>query len=477
MNILFVTSEIAPWVKTGGLGDVSAALPLALRAQGVDVRVLVPRYPALAEAFPEATESARLAEPGGLLPPATILATTSAEGLPLYLLDCPELFMRQGNPYLGPEGLDWLDNHLRFGLLSRAAAWCVGDAAPLGLRFDVLHCNDWQSALAPAYLHYGGPHGAGTLMTIHNLSFQGLFGRQTLQELGLPADAWQMQGVEFYGHLSFMKSGLQFADLITTVSPTYAREIQTPAQGYGLDGLLRHRTQNVHGILNGIDGEWNPACDPHLVAAYDSEHLEVKLINRKALRIEMGLEIAEDQPLLAMVSRLTEQKGVDLVLAIVETLLAQPAQLVVLGSGMRSLETALRHLAERYPGRVAVRLGFDEALAHRIEAGADIFLMPSRFEPCGLNQMYSLRYGTPPVVRATGGLADTVQDEVNGFSFAEPSAQAFLAAVQRACAAWHDGARWRQIQLAGMSCDYGWQAPARRYAELYQKIIERRASC
>jgi len=476
MNILFVTSEITPWVKTGGLGDVSAALPMALRAIDLDVRVMVPRYPALAEAFPHAREIARLRELGGMLPAVTLFEATSGDGLPLYLVDCPDYFLRQGNPYLGPEGLDWLDNHLRFGLLSRVAAWCCGDDAPLDIAFDVLHCNDWQTALAPAFLHYGGERRTARLMTIHNLSFQGLFGRHALAELGLPAHAWQMNGVEFYGHLSFMKAGVQFADVITTVSPTYAREILTPALGYGLDGLLRHRANDVHGILNGIDGDWNPASDPHLVAAYDSDHLEVKAINRKALRIEMGLTAGEIQPLFAIVSRLTEQKGIDLVLAIAETLLALPAQLVVLGSGARSFENAFRHLAERHPGQVAVRIGFDEALAHRIEAGADIFLMPSRFEPCGLNQMYSLCYGTPPVVRATGGLADTVRDEENGFVFEEASAQALLAAVHRACTAWHDGARWRQIQLAGMNADYGWPAPARRYAELYRQIADRRRS-
>ncbi len=479
MKVLFATSEIAPWVKTGGLGDVAAALPPALRAQGLDVRVLVPAYPALRAAFPQAREIARPHWLGGLLPTAALLQATTPDGTPLLLLDFPPYFAREGNPYLGPEGGDWLDNHLRFGLLSRVAAWIGSEASTLDWRPDVVHCNDWQTALAPAYLHYLQNGTAKTLVTVHNLAFQGLFDHASLFELGLPDTAWGLDGVEYYGYLSFLKAGLRLADAITTVSPTYAREIQTDAEGMGMAGLLRHRTDALTGILNGIDtAAWNPATDSRLTKPfkhYDATRLAAKAGNKMALQKQMGLAVDASLPLLGVVSRLTHQKGLDLLADIAVNLLALPVQLAVLGNGEHSLENAFRALARNHPGQCAVDIGFSETQAHRIEAGADIFLMPSRFEPCGLNQMYSLRYGTPPVVRATGGLADTVIDAAdaergNGFVFAEPTAEALYAAIGRAVAAWHDQARWRRLQENGMAGDFSWAAPARRYAELYARL-------
>ena len=469
-RVLFVTSEIAPWQKTGGLGDISAALPTALAAAGVDVRVLIPAYPALRLAFPEARVIAEIAPPGGRLPGARILEAATAEGVPLLLLDCPACFDRPGGPYQTPQGRDWPDNPLRFGLLSRIAALLASSTSPLPWRPDILHCNDWQSGLGPAYLHYlHGDDDVATVMTIHNLAFQGLFPAQILSELGLPKAAFVFDGVEFYGHLSFLKAGLQFADRITTVSPTYAQEIQQAELGFGLEGLLRYRSADLTGILNGVEASWNPASDTLLAQRYDARHLARKEANRQTLRTELGLADDAASPLLAVVSRLTHQKGMDLVLAIADELFAESAQLAVLGNGERAFETAFRTLAARHPGRIAAVIGFNERLAHRIEAGADIFLMPSRFEPCGLTQLYSLRYGTPPVVRATGGLADTVVDctpqtlssgSANGFTFEAPDAASLLAASRRAIAAWQQRKLWRRLQKNGMAADFSWAKAA-----------------
>jgi len=477
LNVLFVASEIAPWVKTGGLGDVAAALPEALRVAGADVRVLVPAYPALKAAFPAAPLLATLPS-GNAFHGAALRAVHTAQGMPLYLLECDACFDRSGNPYLGPGGRDWPDNALRFGLLARIAALLAGTASPLAWRPDVLHCNDWQTALAPAYLHYL-PHGgarAATVVTIHNLAFQGLFSRDLLPALNLPEHAWAIDGVEYHGHLSFLKAGLQFADAITTVSPAYAQEIQTEAGGMGMNGLLRHRAEHLRGILNGIDTvQWNPAADPVLAKPYDARRLAAKVANTVALRAELGLADAPKMPLLGIISRFTEQKGLDLVAGIAVELAALPVQLAVLGSGERSIEQTFRTIAAQRPQQFAVRIGFDERLAHRIEAGADIFLMPSRFEPCGLNQMYSLRYGTPPIVRATGGLTDTVIDAAeadgNGFVFSETTPEALLAAIRRAAMLWRDTPRWRKLQRRGMQADFGWGPAAQRYIDLYQSLL------
>jgi starch synthase len=487
IRVLFATSEIGPWVKTGGLGDVSAALPAALRRAGVDVRVLVPRYPALGRAFPDAPVVAELPGLGGALPPSQLSQAALSDGTPLLLLDCPALYDRPGNPYLGSDGRDQHDNAVRFGLLSRVAALFGAGDSPLPWQAQVIHCNDWQTALAPSYLNYrsSSVSRAATLVGIHNLAFQGLFGRHTLAELGLPQQAWAIDGVEFHGHLSFLKGGLQHADWITTVSPNYAREIQVDVEGMGLAGLLRWRSDRLTGILNGIDTDvWNPGDDAHLTACYDVDQLERKAANKSALQQQLGLDRRDDLPLLGVVSRLTWQKGIDLLPLIEAELIDLPVQLAVLGSGETELERALTRMSGRHPGQIAVRIGFEEALAHCIEAGADSFLMPSRFEPCGLNQMYSMRYGTPPIVRNTGGLADTVVDcdpasvdkgktkSANGFVFRDASADALLAAIRRAAAAWRKPALWRQLQRNGMLQDWGWARPASRYAELYRKLVK-----
>jgi len=476
MKILFATSEIAPWVKTGGLGDVAAALPGALRALGHDVRVLVPAYPALLQAFPGAGEIARPHWLGGLLPTPGLRQAVAPDGTPLLLLDYGHYFDRGGNPYLGPEGRDWLDNHLRFGLLSRVAAWLGSDDSTLAWVPDIVHCNDWQTGLAPAYLAYRPGQRARSLLTIHNLAFQGLFDHAALFELGLPDAAWRFDSVEYYGHLSFLKAGIQHADAITTVSPTYAREIQTDEEGMGMAGLLRHRADTLSGILNGIDTRaWAPARDRHIPRHYGPRRLEDKAANKAALQAETGLDARPDLPLFGVVGRLTEQKGLDLLLEVAEQVLELPAQIVVLGSGSPWLEHAWAAFAHRHPGRCAVRVGFDEGFAHRIEAGSDIFVMPSRFEPCGLNQMYSLRYGTPPVVRGTGGLADTVIDAAderhgNGFVFGPATAEALFEALRRAADAYQDPSRWRRLQRQGMARDSSWTESAGQYADLYRRL-------
>ncbi|MFZ5508613.1 MAG: glycogen synthase GlgA [Pseudomonadota bacterium] len=510
LRVLFVTPELAPWVKSGGLGDVAHALPHALRRIGIDVRVLTPAYPALLRAFPDARPAADL-ELGAALGSATVLETVTADGLPLLLLHSPRFYQRGGNAYQDERGTDWGDNHLRFGALSRAAALLAAapgrdpETSPQGSttlpslawgggaggegrpwRPRVVHCNDWPCGLAPAYLRYAGQAPAASVMTVHNLAFQGNFPPATLGGLGLPSQAFAIDGVEFYGQVSFLKAGLQLADRITTVSPTYAEEIQSAEHGCGLDGLLRYRRDRLTGILNGIDTErWNPATDPFLARRYDAASLEHKADNKRALQLRMGLPPDGSLPLLGCVARITHQKGLDLLPEIAAELAALPVQLALLGQGEPALEARLLQMAHDYPQRFAVMLGYDEPLAHLIEGGADAFLMPSRFEPCGLNQMYSLRYGTPPVVRATGGLADTVADcnpltlaagSANGFTFREPTSAALLAAVRRAVDAWHQPALWRRLQENGMARDFGWTDAARRYRAVYVQATTKAAA-
>lgn len=482
MRILFAASEIAPWVKTGGLGDVAAALPAALASLGAEVRILVPRYPALREAHPAAQPLTRLAGLGGAYPAADLYEASLGERLALWLIECRDYYDRLGNPYLGPEGRDWLDNYLRFGLLSRIAARLASPASPLSWRPDILLANDWQAGLAPYYLRFYEPAGgARSLLAIHNLAFQGVFPPQYLDDLGLFARDWHIDGVEYYGQISFLKAGIRHADKLVTVSPTYAKEITTEAGGMGMGGLLAARRDDLVGIVNGIDTTvWNPARDVFLDHRYERSCLSEKEKNKEALRAELGLARREEAPLIGIVSRLTYQKGHDLVAQIGEAIVELPAQLVVLGTGDAAIEVAFRAMALRHPANIAVVIGYDERLAHRIEAGADLFLMPSRFEPCGLNQLYSLAYGTPPIVTATGGLADTVIDatpenlvagRANGFVCGMAAPTAILAAVERAVRLWRtEPATFRQLQETGMAGDYGWETPARHYLALCEKL-------
>lgn len=478
-RILFATSECSPIVKTGGLADVAGALPAALRAAGCDVRVLLPGYPAALRALGPLQEAGRVDAFAGL-PAVRIMAATLDNGVPVLAVDAPELFEREGGPYGDAEGRDWPDNARRFGLFCRVAALLASRATPLPWRADVLHANDWQAGLAPAYLALSPGQDARSVVTIHNLAFQGIFDPATMSLLGLPESAFSMYGVEYYGRLSFMKAALYYADAITTVSPTYAREIQSPPLGMGFEGLLAGRRDRLRGILNGIDTEiWNPRTDPHLAAPYDAGSLERKAESKRALQARFGLPQREDVPLLGCVTRLTHQKGVDVIAALVDEIVAAPAQLVVVGTGERAEEDAFRAIAHRHRDSVGVFIGFDEGLAHRVEAGADAFLMPSRFEPCGMNQMYSQRYGTPPVVHATGGLVDSVVDTrpetladgtASGFVFNGVDRDSLSAAVRRALNVWRDRSAWRRIQRNGMTRDFSWDAAAREYASLYRSL-------
>ena len=465
MRALFVTPECAPLTKTGGLGDVSGALPSAMRAQGVDVRTFLPAYREVRAAMPQAREVAR----------ANLLQhdVRFLEAGDCLFLDCPPLYDRPGGPYQDENGEDWADNPLRFGVLSRAAALLGTPASPLEWRPEIVHCNDWPTALAPVYLHSERDR-AATVMTVHNLAFQGLFDPSWLPRLELPAAVFSIEGIEFYGRLSFLKGGLVFADGITTVSPTYSREIQGEELGCGLDGLLRSRRDVLRGIVNGIDTEaWNPMTDERIAERYSWTSLEKKAANKAALQRRLNLAEDPSVPLLGAVCRFTHQKGVDLIAAAAEDIVSLPAQLCLLGRGDRELEHVLAAIAARHPQSIATAIGFNEDLAHLIEAGADIFLMPSRFEPCGLNQMYSQRYGTPPVVRATGGLADTVADGETGFLFDRAESEALLDAVRRGVAAYRDERRWREIQRRGMARDFSWSGPARLYADLYARHASR----
>ena len=451
MRVLFVTPECAPLTKTGGLGDVSAALPAALRALGHDVRILIPGYPAVLAACPAARRVHSLSSPG------FDAAVLEWDGF--LILDCAPLYRRDGGPYQDASGADWPDNPLRFGLLARAAA-LVARSLPA----DVVHANDWPAGLVPIFLKKEIP----CVLTVHNLAFQGNFDAGWVQKLGLPPACFTMEGAEFHGQLSFLKAGLAYADAITTVSPTYAREIQGAELGCGMDGLLRHRAAALTGILNGIDTDlWDPSRDEKIKERYSASSLEKKLANKSELQRLLGLEARADVPLFGVVSRLTHQKGADLVAAVAPALVALPAQLAVLGAGMREHEEMFLKLKSK---SIGVQIGFDEGLAHLIEAGADFFLMPSRYEPCGLNQMYSQRYGTPPVARATGGLADTIADGETGLLFERAEPGALLDAVRRAATLWRDELRRLAMQRAGMARDFGWARSARRYAALYARL-------
>lgn len=484
LQVLFITPEVYPLCKTGGLGDVSAALPAALRELKIDVRLLLPGYPTVLSGLKYKRKVA-VFDDLPHFPPATLLSAklqiNALASVPVYIVDCPALYKRDGGPYQNTAGQDWPDNAVRFGLLSKIGAILASDASPLTWQPAIAHCNDWQSGLTPAYLHFYPGKKAVTLMTIHNLAFQGCFPPQTITPLGLPASSFDVNGVEYHGNVSFMKAGLYYADRITTVSPSYAREIQQAPLGFGLQGLLATRSKDIYGIVNGIDmTEWDPTIDPHLSKHYSSKRLAAKKINKRALQQALGLEVDDDILLFAAVSRFGEQKGHDLMLQVAPRLVQMPAQLALLGSGDETLEKSLTRLAEDYPGKIAVRIGYDEPLSHLIEAGADCFLMPSRFEPCGLNQMYSQRYGTPPLVHATGGLIDTVVDctpatladgSASGFQFLDMTPKALFEAMRRVAVTYRDKALWQQLQKNGMRKDFSWQASAMAYRDIYQSLV------
>ena len=473
-RLLFVASEVYPLVKTGGLADVAGSLPAVLQGEGMDVRILLPAYRDILDKIGPLPEVASLELAGEEI--AVVETTLPGTTVTTWLLLHESFSKRGGNPYHDESGDPWADNAERFMRLSRlAAAIALGDS-PLDWAADILHCNDWHPgpAIALAHLAEQRPR---TVFTIHNLAHMGMFDRATFDRLQLPEHLWSGDGLEFYDQLCFIKGGLAYADWVTTVSPTYAEEICHPPGGMGLEGLLSHRRDHLVGILNGIDESvWNPETDPLLVENYSADNLAGKLANKRALQKELGLKCSDEVPLFGFVGRLVEQKGLDLLLPLLEELLQAPAQLVVLGTGEPRLERALSELVVQNQGSAAVILAYNETMAHRIEASADVFLMPSLFEPCGLNQMYSLRYGTLPLVRAVGGLADTVTDAseenlangcASGFMFAQPEAEALRRALLRVLQLWQDKDSWRLAQATAMAQDFSWQRSAQQYIELY----------
>ncbi len=479
MRILHVAAEIYPLVKTGGLADVVAALPPALAKRGLDVRVLLPGFPGILDGMVDLKPLLRIGPLFGAAVVTFCIGRLPDSGLPAYVIDAPFLFRRDGNPYVGPDGQDWNDNHRRFALLAWAAAHLASAEIDPEWRPDIVHAHDWHAGLVPVYIAQNPALHTATVLTVHNLAFRGIFPLDSNAELGLPARKLTPLGVEFHGKISFMKAGLVYSNRITTVSPTYAREIRTAEFGCGLEGVLRDRGGELSGILNGVDyGVWKPD-DPLIAKPYSAENLKGKKACKLALQTELGLAKTADRPLFAVVSRLTSQKGMDLLLAALPELLREGAQLAVLGSGDGDLEAGFKYAAAANPETVAVRIGYDEALSHRFMAGADVLLVPSRFEPCGLTQLYALRYGTLPLVRRVGGLADTVidattdnlaADRATGFVFGEATRLALGARISEASALYRDPEVWRRVQRRGMLQDFSWDDSAANYEALYRSL-------
>lgn len=479
MKNLHVASEIFPLVKTGGLADVVAALPPALAKRGVDARILLPGFPGILAGMESLTPVCVIGPVFGAATVKLLSGRLPDSGLPAYVIDAPFLYRRPGNPYLGPDGKDWADNHRRFALLGWAAAHLASGELDAGWAPDVIHAHDWHAGLAAAYLRQNPVLDTSTIFTIHNMAFRGIFPMECHYELGLPMSAMTPLGMEFHGSLSFMKAGLVYSDKITTVSPTYANEICTAEFGCGLEGVMRDRGQDLSGILNGVDyAVWRPD-DPLIAKPYSADNLKGKQAVKQELQAEFKLDRAAKGPLFGVVSRLTAQKGMDLLLAALPELLQEGGQLVVLGAGDADLETGFRDAAAAHPGQVAIYLGYDEAMSHRIIAGVDILLVPSRFEPCGLTQLYALRYGTLPLVRQVGGLADTVVDVspenlqvgcATGFVFGEASRHALGARIREASAFYRDAPAWKRVQRCAMKQDFSWDDAAMNYEALYRSL-------
>jgi starch synthase len=482
MRVLYITAELYPWVKSGGLGDVAAALPPALIAEGINVRLLLPGFRGFLDAFPSITDITRLTTPFAGERVRVGLARLPGSDRLAYLVDHPAFYDRPGNPYASPEGSDWPDNHRRFGLFGWVAAELARGADP-GWRPDILHGHDWHTGLAPAYLAARPPieERVPTVFTVHNLAYRGPFPGAVFPELALPPDFFSIDGVEFFGMVSFIKAGLFYSDRLTTVSPTYAREIQTPAFGWGLDGLLRARASVLTGILNGVDTRvWDPGHDAIVPQFYGKEDAtNGKEVAKAALQHRLGLEPVESALLFGVVSRLTPQKGLDLVLAGLPDLVAHNRQLVLLGSGDDGLEQTFVSAAEQYRQSVGVVIGYDENLAHLIYAGSDVILVPSRFEPCGLTQLYALRYGALPLVRRVGGLADTVVDATatnlaagvaTGFVFDDDNPSSLMSAIGRATALFRERGIWQGMMRQAMTSDFSWTTAARQYVAIYRTL-------
>ncbi len=474
MQVLSVASEVYPLIKTGGLADVAGALPATLAKQGVTMRTLMPGYPAVMAALEKPASFHSFAK---LMGGTATLLVGKAQGLDVFVLDAPHLFDRKGNPYLGPDGKDWPDNAQRFAALSQVAAQLA--RGELGnYKADVLHLHDWQSALAAVYVKYNG--GPKSVMTVHNIAFKGEFPAAYFNILDLPPQAFAIDGVEFYGNLSFLKGGLACANAITTVSPTYASEICTADYGMGLEGLLQSRRASLSGIVNGIDIDvWNPATDKALAANYSAADISNRISNKRAIEKRFNLEPG-DGIIHGVVSRLTWQKGLDIFASLLDWLVGTGARLALIGTGEAAIEAAVMDAAAKHPGRIGVITAYDEALSHLVQGGCDTMLVPSRFEPCGLTQLYGLRYGCVPVVARTGGLADTVIDAndaalgagvATGLQFSPVDRYSLQNALSRAATLYNNKAAWKNMQARGMNSDVSWDRSAAAYAELYKGLV------
>jgi len=482
-KVLFASSEAQPLIKTGGLADVAGSLPKALRRLGCDVRLILPGYPAAFDGCHRIEEKATVSISGAEV--RILEAHVRSTGDPVFLVDSPTHFRREGNPYVAPDGKDWSDNAERFATFCSAVAQLAAGPASVGWQPDVVHANDWQSGLIAPLLS-GDQKRPATLFTIHNLAYQGVFDAATFRRLDLPKRLWSVGGLEFHGLMSFIKGGIALSDLVTTVSPTYAEEVRTAEFGYGLEGLLQSLGNRFVGVLNGVDYEvWDPAHDSMIAQSFDAMRLDQRVENKLALQRELDLHEDPDAMLFGHIGRLVEQKGVDLILDTLPGIMDHgETQVVILGSGNPHLERRLREVAGHYPGRVGIFLGYDEPLAHRIEAASDCFLMPSRFEPCGLNQLYSLRYGAVPIVRHTGGLADTVIDasaanfaegRATGFVFHAAAAHALWLTIERAIRFWNERrSDWGRLTMNGMARDFSWDSSAKHYLDLYERARQMR---
>lgn len=487
---MFVTSEAFPLIKTGGLADVSGSLPAALKKLKYDIRILMPGYPDVLSKIIHSRFLCVISNLPNIGTVNIIIGEMPDTGVTVMAIQSETLYERSLGPYEDENGKDWEDNAIRFGTLSLVAAILSSKTSPLKNWLpDIIHCNDWQSGLAPAYMHFmrrDRPEiqNAKSILSIHNIAFQGCYSAEWLHRLDLPAESFQLEGLEYYGQLSFLKAGIFYADGLSTVSPTYGKEIQTDEYGFGLQGLLLKRGAEIHGILNGIDtNEWNPATDDYLDHHYDKNKLTGKAKVKNILLEKLGLPAKVKMPLLAVVSRLTYQKGLDMLLECAETLIQQEhCQLAVLGSGEKIFEQGFEMLAKKFPEQVSTTIGYNEVLSHQIMAGSDIFIMPSRFEPCGLNQMYGLRYGTPSVVTNTGGLADSIVDAneitisnktASGFIMPTVNTYQLLATTRRAIAIFHETKTWKAIQQKGMRQNLGWSNSAKQYGEMYAKVLKK----
>jgi starch synthase len=482
LKVLHIGAEIFPLVKTGGLADVLGALPQALIEAGADVRLLLPGLPAIADAVLHQKLVCEIGPCFGAARVTLRLGQMPYSKVPVYVVDAPYRYRRAGSPYQASDGSEWGDNVQRFALLGWIGAQLAAGELDRAWTPEVLHAHDWHAAMSCAYVAAHPPTQVATVFTVHNLAYQGLFPSGDFALLGLPSRFMAASGLEYHQQLSFMKAGLKFAQRVTTVSPTYAAEIATHEFGFGLDGVIRGRGSDVSGVLNGVDGRvWDPANDTGLPQVYSADELQGKARCKQALQAELGLAARADAPLFGVVSRLTSQKGLDLVLGALPSLVRRGGQLALQGSGDAALEAAFVAAAQAHPEAVAVRIGYDEAFAHRLIAGADAILVPSRFEPCGLTQLYGLRYGSLPVVRRTGGLADTVvdatddaiaADRATGFSFDATTPAALDGAIQRAIAAYADPPRWRRLMLRAMAQDFSWRGAAQKYIALYRGLLE-----